>query len=117
MGLYLQQLELFSKLPQVVTEIVLNNMKTKYYKPGDTVHGGGPAPFMGVIFTGTLISKINKQTIIFEKNTIVMPGAFYKQSYEPLFCKDETIILALDKEVYQVIVKRLREEIETKERD
>lgn len=41
LGLYLQQLELFKKLPSVVTEIILSSMKTKYYKSGEIVHGGG----------------------------------------------------------------------------
>lgn len=92
-------------------------MKTKYYKSGEIVHGGGQAAFMGVVFTGTLISKINKQTATYQKNMIVMPGAFYKQSYEAIYCKDQAIVLILEKEVYKVIVKRLRVEMQTKERD
>lgn len=36
--LYLQQLEVFSQVPQVIMEMILKELQTKTYKQGETVH-------------------------------------------------------------------------------
>ena len=70
-------MHLFSKLPHAVSELILDHMKTQYFKAGETVHSGGKALFQGVIFAGILVLKTHKQIVTYEKNQVVMPGCFY----------------------------------------
>ncbi len=63
LGLYLQQLPLFNKLPSVVIDIVLSHLTSKYFKTGDVVHPGGEPEFLGIVFAGILISKAKQATI------------------------------------------------------
>lgn len=46
-----------------------------------------------------------------------MADAFQGRPHEPIYCREEAILLTLPVATYQIIVARLREEIETKERD
>ena len=63
---------------------------------------------MGIIFAGVLVSKTNKNTINYEKNQVVMAGAFYGDSYDAIYCKEEAIVLTVEQEVYKLIVEKLR---------
>ena len=92
----------------------MNKLKTKYLRVGDCLHAGGKAKILGIVFAGILTTKTHKNTIHYEKNEVLMPGAFYGDSYDPIYCKEEAIILTVDQEVYGLIVKKLRAEIEEK---
>lgn len=37
-SLFLDQIPIFSGLPPVVSDIILSQLKTRYYKPGDVIH-------------------------------------------------------------------------------
>jgi signal-transduction protein with cAMP-binding, CBS, and nucleotidyltransferase domain len=107
-GLYLQQNPLFSKLPQVVFELLLAKIKTKYVKVGETVHPGGPPSFMGILFAGVVTIKRERETVVCEKNSVIMGSAFDGHSHEPILCREEAIILALEVKLYDTLVTRLR---------
>jgi hypothetical protein len=53
-NLYLQQIPFFKDLPPIVTEIILANITTHYYKAGELVHSGGVPAFLGVVFVGSV---------------------------------------------------------------
>ena len=127
-GLYLSQHPLFSNLPQVVTDLILTRIRTMYVKAGEVVHAGGPPQFMGVIFAGVLVTKPrdggkgkdgarSKEGVANEKNSVIMASAFNQQPEDPIYCREEAIILALDVGVYRELVERLRGDIEMRERD
>lgn len=46
-----------------------------------------------------------------------MADAFQGRPHDPIYCREEAILLTLPVATYDMIVGRLREEIETKERD
>lgn len=80
-GLYLQQHPLFADLPQVVIELILANLKTRYFRVGEIVHPGGAPQFMGIVFAGVVSYKNGKDTILCEKNSAIMSSAFTGQHY------------------------------------
>lgn len=66
---------------------------------------------MAVIFVGAVQWKSEKKVIVKEKNEVILSDAFQGRFHESIFCKEEAILLTLNKSVYEIIVKRLREEI------
>jgi signal-transduction protein with cAMP-binding, CBS, and nucleotidyltransferase domain len=58
--LYLQQHPLFANLSQVVFDLILANLKTRYVRIGEIVHPGGAPDFMGIVFAGVLTYKQGK---------------------------------------------------------
>lgn len=42
-SLYIEQIPFFQNLPPVVKDIILSQLKTTYYKPGESIHNEGPA--------------------------------------------------------------------------
>ena len=46
-----------------------------------------------------------------------MASAFTKQHHEPITCGEEAIILTLSVDIYDTLVKKLREDIENRSRD
>lgn len=56
---------IFRGLPNVVKDILLNNLKTKYYSADDIIHHDEEtAQFIGIIFLGEVEYKIGKRKII-----------------------------------------------------
>lgn len=54
--MYLQQIPIFQGLPQPIQDILLNNVKTKYYPANAVVHQEGEImQFMAVIFVGAVM--------------------------------------------------------------
>jgi signal-transduction protein with cAMP-binding, CBS, and nucleotidyltransferase domain len=53
---YLSQFSIFHKLPSSIEEILLKELKARYYKKGDVIHdeGSSPCEFMGIIFLGEI---------------------------------------------------------------
>lgn len=72
---------------------------------------------MGVVYIGSVQYRSAKKLVTKEKNEVFMAEAFYGRTHETVTCKEEAIVLVLEKEVYQLIVSKLREDIEMKERD
>lgn len=117
-SMYLQQIPIFSNLPGVVIEIILTHIKTKYFKVGDVLHYEHEDPqFLGIVYVGAVQYKSGKRTVVKEKNDVIMTSAFHDRRHETIVCKEESIILALEKSVYHLITAKLRGDIETKERD
>ena len=116
-SLFIEQIPFFQKLPPVVKDIILSQLKTLYFKPGECVHNEGAPEFMAVIFVGAVQWKSDKKVIVKEKNEVILSDAFQGRFHESIYCKEEAILLTLNRNVYEIIAKKLREEIETKERD
>ena len=56
---------IFRGLPNVIKDIILNNLKTKYYSVDDIVHYDEEiAQFVGIIFLGEVEYRIGKRRII-----------------------------------------------------
>lgn len=82
-SLYLQQLDIFQNIPQLIMDNVLAEIKTKTYHAGDVIHDENTEiKFMAVVFVGSVEFTKNKKVYKKERNEIVMSQAFYK-SYHP----------------------------------
>jgi hypothetical protein len=45
---------------------------------------------------------------------VILTESFYGRSHEPVSCREESILLALRQDIYQLILTKMREDIETK---
>lgn len=97
LGLYLQEIEAFKGLPNEVLSIILDHLKTQYFKVGQTVYNEEDVPsFMGLIYVGELEYRVGKRSIVREKNDVVLRDAFQGRRHPTVTCKDEAIVLTLD---------------------
>lgn len=66
---------------------------------------------------GEVEYRSGKRTVVKQKHDVIMLDAFHSRIHPEIICKEETIILALNKSTYPLIKTKLREFIEENERE
>lgn len=117
-SLYLEQIPIFSGLPQLVKDILLNSVRTKYFQPGSTIHSEDhPMEFMAVIFVGAVSFTDRGKRVTKIKNDVIMTQAFYGSEHPSIVAKEETVLLTFPRGCYEEIQTKLFKDIEDKSRD
>jgi signal-transduction protein with cAMP-binding, CBS, and nucleotidyltransferase domain len=85
--LYLEQIPFFQDLPPVVKDTILSQLRTTYYKAGDCIHSGGPPAFLAVVFLGSVQWRVERRTVVKEKNEVILPDAFQGRPHDAVYCR------------------------------
>lgn len=66
---------------------------------------------MGIVYLGSVEYKIGKRCIVCEKNDIILKNAFQGRSHPTIKCREETIVLALNVNLWSNINKIVHREL------
>ena len=66
---------------------------------------------MGVVYIGSIEYKIGKRSVVCEKNDVILKDAFLGRNHPTIRCREESIVLTLDRSLWDDINRIVRREI------
>lgn len=69
------------------------------------------------MYLGEVEYRLGKRTVLKQKNDVILLEAFHEKTHPEIVCKEEAIILTIDKNLFPTIKQRLKAFIEEQERD
>jgi signal-transduction protein with cAMP-binding, CBS, and nucleotidyltransferase domain len=103
---------MFRGIPNEVLELILDQLKTKYYSAGEVIHREEDIPnFMGLIFVGEVEYRVKKRAVVKEKKEVILRDAFQGKRHPTITCLEETILLTLDRSIWETINRLIRRDI------